>query len=222
MLRYLAYFFSIIFHPLLVLTYMLILLLLVNPYLFGVNNLSASIPLVLLIFLSTFFIPFVAIMMMKFLGLISSFDMKDRHERIAPYIITGALYLWIFRNVLNNPSIPQPYTIFVLGATIGLFVAFFINLFSKISMHGVGMGGLVGMLFLTVSFYSYPTFTIYLGTFAFELKTYSLLLLAIILSGIVGTSRLLLDAHKIHDLLGGFVVGLGTQFIALPIITLFL
>src|SRR5690606_6138032 len=166
--------------------------------------------------------PFVAITMMKFLGLISSFDMKDRHERIAPYIITGALYLWIFRNVLNNPSIPQPYTIFVLGATMGLFVAFFINLFSKISMHAVGMGGLVGMLFLTVSFYSYPTFSIYLGIYAFELKTYSLLLLAIILSGIVGTSRLLLDAHKIHDLLGGFIVGLGTQFIALPIITLFL
>ena len=39
-MRYAAQIISIIFHPLLVLTYMLILLLLVNPYLFGVNNLS--------------------------------------------------------------------------------------------------------------------------------------------------------------------------------------
>ena len=84
MLRYLAYFFSIIFHPLLVLTYMLIILLLVNPYMFGVNSIASSTPLILMIFLSTFFIPVVAVVMMKFLGLISSFEMRDRHERIGP------------------------------------------------------------------------------------------------------------------------------------------
>ena len=219
MLRYLAYFFSIIFHPLLVLTYMLIILLLVNPYMFGVNSIASSTPLILMIFLSTFFIPIVAVVMMKFLGLISSFEMRDRHERIGPYIITGVLYLWIFRNVLENPNIPYPYKVFVLGATIGLFVAFFINLFSKISMHAVGMGGLVGMLILTVSFYSYPSFTIPFGAISFEMKTYSLLMIFIILSGLVGTSRLFLNAHEINDLYGGFFVGVGTQFLALPIIT---
>ena len=201
---------------------MLIILLLVNPYMFGVNSIGASTPLILLIFLSTFFIPIVAITMMKFLGLISSFDMKDRYERIGPYIITGVLYMWIFRNVLENPNIPYPYKVFVFGATIGLFVAFFINLFSKISLHAVGMGGLVGMLVLTVSFYSYPSFIVPLGPYGFEMKTYSLLMIAIILSGVVGTSRLLLNAHKINDLYGGFLVGLGTQFIALPILTMLL
>ena len=222
MLRYFAYFFSIVFHPLLVLTYMLIILLLVNPYMFGVNSIGSSTPLILMIFLSTFFIPFVAVVMMKFLGLISSFSMKDRHERIGPYIITGVLYLWIFRNVLENPNIPYPYKVFVLGATFGLFLAFFINLFSKISMHAVGMGGLVGMLILTVTMYSYPSFILPLGGYSFEMKTYSLLMLAIIFSGIVGSSRLFLNAHDINDLYGGFFVGLGTQFIALPIISLFL
>ena len=101
MLRYLAYFFSIIFHPLLVLTYMLIILLLVNPYLFGVNSITYSKPLVLLVFLSTFFIPFVAISMMNALGMISSLEMKDRNERIIPYIITGIFYLWIFIQMLR-------------------------------------------------------------------------------------------------------------------------
>ena len=198
---------------------MLIILLLVNPYMFGVNSIRSSTPLVLMIFLSTFFIPIVAIAMMKFLGLISSFEMKNRYERIGPYIITGILYLWIFRNVLENPNIPHPYKVFVLGATIGLFIAFFINLFSKISMHAVGMGGLVGMLILTVSFYSYPSFIMQIGTFGFEVKTYYLLMLGIIFSGIVGSSRLFLGAHEIDDLYGGFLVGVGTQFLALPIIT---
>jgi len=45
---------------------------------------------------------------------------------------------------------------------------------------------------------------------------------AIIFSGLVCTSRLFLGAHDINDLYGGFFVGLGTQFIALLIITLFL
>ncbi len=222
MLRYIAYFFSIVFHPLLVLTYMLILLLMVNPYIFGLNSIRASTPLILMIFLSTFFIPIVAVTMMKLLGLISSFEMKDRHERIGPYIITGVLYLWIFRNILENPNIPLPYKVFVLGATFGLFIAFFINLFSKISMHAVGMGGLVGMLILTVAFYSYPSFIVSIGEYMFEMKTYSLLMLSIIFSGIVGSSRLFLNAHEINDLFGGFFVGLGTQFIALPFISLFL
>lgn len=201
---------------------MLVILLLVNPYIFGVNSIRSSTPLILMIFLSTFFIPFVAISMMRVLGLISSFEMKNRYERIGPYIITGILYLWIFRNVLENPNIPYPYKVFVLGATIGLFIAFFINLFSKISMHAVGMGGLVGMLILTVSFYSYPSFIMSLGAHSFELKTYYLLMLAIIFSGIVGTSRLFLDAHEIDDLYGGFLVGIGTQFLALPFLTILL
>ncbi len=221
MLRYLAYFFSIVFHPLLVLTYMLVILLLVNPYIFGVNSIRSSTPLILMIFLSTFFIPAVAVIMLKFLGLISSFEMKDRHERIGPYIITGVLYLWIFRNVLENPTIPYSYKIFVLGATVGLFLAFFINLFSKISMHAVGMGGLVGMLILTVSFYSYPSFIVPIEAYSFEMKTYTLLMFSIIFSGIVGTSRLFLGSHDINDLYGGFFVGLGTQFLAFPIIALF-
>ena len=222
MLRYLAYFFSIVFHPLLVLTYMLILLLLVNPYIFGVNSIRSSTPLILMIFLSTFFIPAVAVLMMRFLGLISSLDMESRYERIGPYIITGVLYLWIFRNVLENPNIPYPYKVFVLGATIGLFIAFFINLFSKISMHAVGMGGLVGMLIITVAFYSYPSFIVPFGANSFEMKTYSLLMLAILFSGAVGTSRLFLNAHEVNDLYGGFFVGIGTQFIALPFIALLL
>ena len=59
MLRFFAQFISVVFHPLLMLTYMLILLLLVNPYLFGVNNIGDQLSrvLILRIFLSTFFIP---------------------------------------------------------------------------------------------------------------------------------------------------------------------
>jgi len=217
-LKLIAHLFSIVFHPLMMLTYMLVLLLLVNPYLFGVNNVLDGHFLILLIFLSTFFIPMVAILMMRFLGLIQSFQMRDKKERIGPYISTGIFYLWMFRNLLDNPDIPLAYKVFVLGATIALFTAFVINLVSKISMHAVGMGGLIGMTVITMLLFSYDYFTIsstFLGTI--QVSMTALLMLVLLLSGIVCTSRLLLNAHDLQDIYGGIIVGFATQFIALQL-----
>ena len=218
MLRFLAQFISIIFHPLLMLTYMLILLLLVNPYLFGVNDIADknSKILILRIFLSTFFIPAVSVVMLRFLGLVESLELKDKRERIGPYIITSIFYLWMFRNFLDNAQVPTAYTSCVLGATIGLFVAFFINIFSKISAHAVGMGGLLGMVVITMLLFSYDTFTIQTGIFGtLQITMNMVLMITIILAGIVGTARLVLQAHEPLDLYGGFLVGFSSQFIAL-------
>ena len=218
MLRFLAQFISIIFHPLLMLTYMLVLLLLVNPYLFGVNDIADqnSKILILRIFLSTFFIPAFSVVMLRFLGLVESLELKDKRERIGPYIITSIFYLWMFRNFLDNAQVPTAYTSCVLGATIGLFVAFFINIFSKISAHAVGMGGLLGMVVITMLLFSYDTFTIQTGLLGtLQITMNMVLMMTIILAGIVGTARLVLQAHEPLDLYGGFLVGFSSQFIAL-------
>ena len=217
MLRLLARLISFIFHPLLIVTYMLVLLLLVNPYLFGVSSIgdSASKLLILQIFLSTFFIPGVAVAMLRFTGIISSFEMKNKQERIGPYIITGVFYLWMFRNFLTNPSIPTAFTSFLLGATIGLFFAFFINIFSKISAHAVGVGGLLGMVVITMLLFSYDTFTILSARGTLEVSMSTVLLITIVIAGLVGTARMALEAHEPMDLYGGYLVGFASQFMAL-------
>ncbi len=218
MLRTLAHVISILFHPLLMPTYMMALLLLVNPYLFGVNSISeeAGKMLLLRIFISTFFIPGTAIVLLRLLGMIDSLEMRDKSERIGPYIITGVFYLWIFYNFLNNSLIPTAYTTFLLGAVIALFVSFFLNIFRKISAHAVGMGGLAGMVIITMLLFSYDTFTLqapWIG--AYELNMNIVLMLVLVIAGLVGTSRLLLQAHEPVDLYGGYFVGFITQFIAL-------
>ena len=217
MLRLLAQIISFIFHPLLIVTYMLALLLLVNPYLFGVSSIGdkASKLLLLQIFLSTFFIPGVAVVMLRFTGMIQSFQMETKQERIGPYIITGLFYLWMFRNFLDNPSIPTAFTSFLLGATIGLFFAFFINIFSKISAHAVGVGGLLGMVVITMLLFSYDTFTIMMAQGTLEVSMSTILLMAILIAGLVGTARLALQAHEPMDLYGGYLVGFASQFLAL-------
>jgi len=215
MLRVFAQFFSIICHPLLMMTYMLVILLLVNPYLFGVHNIKDSHLLIVIVFMSTFVIPLFAVFMMKFLGFVESLEMPTREERIGPYIATGVFYLWMFINLYYNPSIPLAYKSFVLGATIGLFLAFFINIFSKISMHAVGMGGLVAMIVITMLLFSYGTFNVDLLSSTYVVSMNTVLMLGLLLTGIVCTSRLVLNAHDMQDLYGGFIVGFGAQFVAL-------
>ena len=197
---------------------MLILLLLINPYLFGVSNIGEqpSKLLILQVFLSTFFIPGFAVAMLRFTGLIKSMEMRDKHERIGPYIITGVFYLWMFKNFESNTQIPTAFASFMLGATISLFLAFLINIFSKISIHAVGMGGLLAMVIITMLLFSYDTFTInstILGIV--EINMVTVLLLTILIAGAVGTARLLLSAHEPMDLYGGYLVGFAAQFLAL-------
>lgn len=222
MTYYFARFVSLIFHPLLMITYMLVILLWVNPYLFGVHDLTeaSSRILILQVFLSSFFIPGMAVAMLRFTGLVKSIELPDKQDRIGPYIISGIFYLWLFRNLLTNTLIPNIYTSFVLGATIALFVAFFANIFSKISAHAAGMGGLVAMIYITLlTFPEYASFSIPLfNGQTLEITLSALLITVIVLAGLVGASRLILDAHEPSDLYGGYLVGFIAQFIAIKFV----
>jgi hypothetical protein len=205
---------SIALHPLLMLTYMLVMLLLVNPYSFGVHSIADQQARVLLarVFLSSFFIPAIAVLMLHFTGLLRSLEMPDKEDRIGPYIITGVFYLWLFRNFLDNSQIPAVFVSFTLGATIALFLAFFINIFSKISIHALGMGGLVGVTVLIMAVFPGYGFLSMDGGRQIDIRI--VLITGILLSGITGTARLYLRAHEPIDLWGGYLIGFAAQFIA--------
>jgi hypothetical protein len=208
---------SVLFHPLLMLTYILVLLLLANPFLFGIRHYSEGGKLFLIVFLYTYLYPSFAVLMMKALGMIDSLEMKTKNERIGPFIATGIFYLWFFRNIYSDPNMPVAYVAAVLGATIGLFSAFFINLFYKISLHAVGVGGLIGVAFITVTFFSYGIMPLdKLGMM--QVNTYYLLFVTILISGLVGTSRLILKAHRPQEIYLGYLLGLATQLLAIKIL----
>jgi hypothetical protein len=212
---------SILFHPLLILSYMTVLLLVVNPYWFGVHQISEKIPLLIAVFFSSFLIPIIAVAMMRFLGLVESFELRDKRERIGPYIVTAIFYLWLFINFRNDPNIPPPFAAFVLGSVIGLFLAFFINIFSKISAHTVGMGGLTGMLLILLNMGSFDPVFIHLGALGSIITTLGTIFLAVVVcAGLVGAARLVLRAHDAIDVYGGYLVGLAAQFFAFRVLIL--
>jgi hypothetical protein len=218
MLKISAQILSVILHPLLMLTYMLGLLLIVNPYLFGINSASEGKLLVIRVFATTFILPAFAIFLMHRLKLISSIEMTDKQERIGPFIATGIFYLWVFRSVLNDTNMPTAFLIAALGTTIGLFACFLINLFFKISIHATGAGGFVGMVLITMWLYSYGAFSMWLpfvGVCTVSINF--ILMLSVLLAGAVGSARLVLGAHTSKELYAGFVLGLVCQYIALQV-----
>ena len=67
-------------HPLLILTYILLLLMSINPYAFSVRSLDdqRAILLLLSVFSTTFLIPGFGVALLKPLGFIRSLEMEDK------------------------------------------------------------------------------------------------------------------------------------------------
>ncbi len=212
MLIFFARVISFFGHPLFILSYMLLLMLALNPFEFGVRDLTEQRAMLLFIsvFSTTFLIPGVGVAMMKPLGLIKSLDMEDKQERTGPYIVTGVFYLWLFKNLYSGIAIPKIYIAFVLGATLGLFFAFFVNIFTKISAHATGMGGLVTMVLITV--FTWPDHSLQIGSL--HLSLVAVVGITVLVAGIVGSARLALNAHTPSDLFRGYVAGVSGVLIA--------
>ncbi|MEM6771699.1 MAG: hypothetical protein AAF597_14035, partial [Bacteroidota bacterium] len=146
-----AYVLSGLFHPLLIATYMYVLLLLINPFLFGSNGFvshSAMLTLLMMV-LYTFVIPLVSVLIMWALNMVSSVMMEERMERIGPMLLVMILYFWVCYNLVNNGDTPIIFSAFLTGVANALSIAFVINVADKISLHTLGMGGLVGMVMIS-------------------------------------------------------------------------
>ena len=202
---------SFLGHPLLVLTYLLALMLAMNPFAFGVLSAvdKRGILLLLSVFTTSCMIPGLGIVLMKPLGLVQQLSMRDKQERIGPYIICGVFYLWLFKNFMDG-SVPLLYATFALGATIGLFFAFFINIFMKISVHTLGMGALVAMV-LTLAF-AWPGMSLHLGTLQVSMNI--VVVVVFLFAGMVGFSRLMLGAHTPAAVWRGYAAGAAAVMVA--------
>ncbi|MBK6902848.1 MAG: hypothetical protein IPH04_08560 [Saprospirales bacterium] len=88
------------------------------------NRVSEKIPLLLAVFFSSFVIPGIAVLMLRFLGLVESMELRDKKERIGPYIITGIFYLWLYINFRNDPNMPRSFTRLCWAASSACFWLF--------------------------------------------------------------------------------------------------
>jgi membrane-associated phospholipid phosphatase len=195
-LKYIAHFFSFLFHPLLLPTYATILLISTNPYQYA-GLAKGPFSILAIITPLTLFFPVVTIALMKALKFIDSFYLPSARQRFIPYIAIMIYYIWTFLVIYKN-HFPTPICWMMLGSTIAIALAFILNSYIKISIHTVGMGCLL-IIALYSTFHSYFYFV-------------PILIICAIVAGLVGSSRLFLKAHYPNEVYLGYMVGfLGMQ-----------
>tara|TARA_B100000767_G_scaffold183239_1_gene171061 strand:- start:397 stop:999 length:603 start_codon:yes stop_codon:yes gene_type:complete len=195
----LTQFISIILHPIFMPILALHLTLLVLPSL--AFTLSQNLLLIygILIF-STMVLPLISIFWLMQKGKVSSLEMSNHKERSLPLfktVIWISFGYYLLQNLLFYTPILKAE---LLGAILIILLAAIISKFWKISLHLLGIGGVVGV---------FIALQIIHGDFLY------LLLLFILLSGLLGVARIKQKAHNYAQVYAGFLVGLSVELITL-------
>ncbi len=183
---------SYVFHPLLIPTYTLVLLLNLNSFLSVSLPFSYKMTLGGIVFLTTVLFPLFLSWMLARLNIISSVFMKTKEERIYPILAISVFY-YLTYFLLRGVHVSTIFSYYMLGATLLSIIALIINFYMKISLHMIGIGGFTG-LFLGLSL----NFGINLNT---EIYT------GILLAGIIGFARLKANSHQPTEIYSGFLMG---------------
>lgn len=196
----LARFFSYLFHPLFIPLYVTAFLAYLHPRFFaGYGQLEKN-WLMMRVAYTMVFLPLMTVFLLRRLRFIDSFFLETQRDRIIPYVACGIFFFWIYLVFRNQPAIPPVLTAFCLGVFLAVSAALICNIFFKISMHAIGMGGVLGLMgFLTV------TGTVFMAT---------PVLISLLLTGVVCSSRLLISNHRPFEIYTGLLLGMSSQCLA--------
>ncbi|MBP9151204.1 MAG: phosphatase PAP2 family protein [Flavobacteriales bacterium] len=183
---------SVIFQPIFVPLYSLVILFHSDTYVtYGVQPEVRKF-IFLITFLNTIILPIGVFYYFYRAKLIDSFHMHTAKERSLPFLTTIVFHLSTFY-MFSKAPMPSLFPNLILGAAFSVALAFVINLKWKVSIHMLGMGGIVGTIFGLMLRY--------------QVDAIQLVMSLVILSGIVGYSRLRLNAHTPLQVYVGFVLG---------------
>lgn len=192
---------SLVFHPLFMPTYGLLLLL-------GFNGFLGLYPSVYkwfmygIVWVFTLLGPFASIWLLKRIGYISDYQMDNKSERLLPLGMTLISYIAGIV-LLYRFGAPEVVLRLMIGAAICVLLVAVITNFWKISAHMTGAGSFAGFIFM-ISIY-------------FDANLSMLLSLVFLLAGLVGWARLTLKAHDYLQLGAGFLLGWNVMVIVLQL-----
>lgn len=190
--------FTLVFHPLFVPFYMLLILLNVNTFFAMMIPFKAKLFLTGLVFITTILLPLLIVFLLYRLKLVKSFYLESREERIYP-LLAAAVFYYITYYLLKSFSISFIFSYYMLGSTFLTILAMIISFYRKISLHMIGIGGMVGLLMgLSLNL---------------SLDLTWFVIAAIILGGFLGFARIQSNSHKPSEIYSGFLVGAGVMFL---------
>ncbi len=186
---------SIVFHPVLVPTLGL-LLLLNSGFYFTMLSWEAKRFVLLVVFFSTCILPLLSVAIM---ALNPKFDilMPGSRDRVMP-LLSSSIFYYLGYMLLSKARAFPEFKLFLLASVLVIVALLVISFKWKISNHMAAIGGLSGTLF-ALSFRSGMN------------PVYSLLIVVLI-SGLVGTARLILEKHTIGQIIAGYGLGFSVLY----------
>ena len=198
-IQLLAKFVSYVFHPLFIPIYITYFIIKVRSYQFdGLSDWVTELKL-LKVAVSCTFLPLVTVLLLRGLNFIDSIFLKTQRDRIIPYVICMIYYFWNWYTFKNLRDVSD-----LVSTSMAIFIAsvlgFLANISMKISMHAISVGVMTTFLAL-LAFTDSNSFSLYLS-------------IAVLIAGIVCTSRLIVSDHSQKEIYVGFLVGIVSQLAA--------
>jgi len=150
------------------------------------------------VFVFTFVLPTLVTLVLYWLGVVDSLELRRRRQRPWP-LLAAALSFGVAAWLLHRLPITLDALLYymLLGMTAAVLLTLFVSLRWKISAHGVGVGGAVGLLLI-----------FYISGLA-DQEALWWLAGSLVLAGAVLSARLELQAHTPGQVWAGLGLGVG-------------
>jgi len=198
--RLLANLVSYIFHPLFIPVYISWFLISQQPHLFA--SFTAAEKVITIIRFAVFytFFPLVTVLLARGLGFLDSIYLRTQKERIIPYIACGIYYFFMWYVLRNQPQFTREVVMLSLAIWIASSLGLIANIYMKVSMHAMSVG-LMLVFILMLAIQKGAGFGLYLS-------------IAIFITGLVCTARLIVSDHSQKEIYTGLFIGALSQLIA--------
>jgi membrane-associated phospholipid phosphatase len=198
---------SVVFHPLLLVTYLLLLLAFFLPSALYPVPIEGTMAFILFMFVLTFVLPVLNIVLFRVLGVVKSFTLETRSERVRPFFLIALLYCFVTYMLYTKWRVGMDDGLLKLLLIVNCLVvlAALITLFYKISIHSIGVAGLLGIL-------------LPLNKAAENNSLIVPTIVALVIAGLVMSSRLQLNSHTPREVMLGSMIGFSTGFFGMIVL----
>jgi hypothetical protein len=150
--------------------------------------------IIMIVFISTYVIPIVFLLLLKILGNINSFHLSEIKERKYPIFFFVVLNGLLAYRLYLIPKL-ELLSLFFLASAISLFIVYIFLFFKvKISLHTLALS----------------IFTIFIGVISYHYKIRLIVLISflLLLTGYIAMARLKLKAHTLYEVYLGYFIGI--------------
>ena len=181
---------SILFHPVFVPTITVFLVIKIYSNIIILENQAGIILIGTCVF--SLILPLLSVFILLLAKKIDSLEMPKKEERFLPILFASIwmiLGFYFMKEIFSYAPIMKSI---YLGAIYVMLISLLITKKWKISLHMLAIGGATGVFIMLEFLFG---------------QNLMLLLITILISGILGYSRLSLKAHSLNQIYAGFIVG---------------